>query len=87
MIVNFVLAVVSFLLNGLAALLPEITIFPVGLATQIATFMGYIYGWEWLFPVTTMMAVFALLIVLLAAEFTYYGFIFVFKIIHGSLRG
>jgi len=87
MIINFVLAIVSFLLTGLSAILPQITVFPIGLATQIGTFMNYVYSWEWLFPVSDMMVVFTILIAVLAAEFTYYGSMFIFKIIHGSLRG
>jgi len=86
MIFDFILGVISFLLNGVAAVLPTIGVFPTGLATQIATFMTYIYGWSWLFPVSTLLSVFSLIVLLVFAEFVFFTTMYILGIIHASIK-
>lgn len=87
MIFNFILAVVAFLINGVAAILPEFTIFPTSLASQIAAFMGYINGWSWLVPISTLVTIMGILVVLVLVEFTYFVAMYVLGLIHASIRG
>lgn len=87
MIFNFILVVVAFLINGVAAILPSFVIFPDSLAVQIASFMGYVNGWSWLVPVDTVMFVMGILVVLVLVEFTYFAAMYVLSIIHASIRG
>jgi len=87
MIFNFILAVVSFLITGVATILPEFTIFPTSLAAQIATFMGYINGWSWLVPVSTLVTIMGILVILVLVEFTYFVAMYVLGLIHASIRG
>jgi len=87
MIFDFMIAVMTFLLNGVASLLPSYTIFPSSLAVQIASFMGYVNGWSWLIPVPTIMQIMAILIVLVLVEFTYFVAMYVLGIIHATIRG
>jgi len=87
MIFNFVLAVISFLLTGIASILPTFVIFPDGLAAQIATFMGYINGWSWLVPVDTLISITGVLVILVLVEFSYFVSMYVLSIIHASIRG
>jgi len=86
MILNVVLGAVSFLITGVAALLPTYTIFPA-LASQVATFMGYVNGWDWLVPIDTLVAVMGVLVLLVLVEFTYFVAMYVLSVIHASIRG
>jgi len=81
MILDIILSVVSFLINGLASILPTFTIFPTTLSIGIATVMGFISGWAWLIPVNVVMAVFAVLVLLGAAEFAFLSGMFVLRFI------
>jgi len=87
MIPDFLLGVVAFMLNGVASILPSITIFPTTLATQINTFVSYINGWSWLFPINTLFAVIGIMIALVAVEFLYFSTMFILNLIHRTLRG
>jgi len=87
MIFGVILSIVSFIINGLTAILPTITVFPADLGTNIGTFVGYTYGWGWIFPVGTMYTVFGLIVLLVLVEFTYFTAMYVFSIIHASIRG
>jgi len=87
MIFDFILSVVTFLINGVVALLPTYTVFPNSLAAQIATFMGYVNGWGWLIPIPTLVAVMGILVLLVLVEFTYFTTMYIFSIIHASVRG
>jgi len=87
MIFNFILVIVSFMINGVASILPTFTIFPDGLAAQIGTFMGYINGWSWLVPVGTLVTIMGILVILVLVEFTYFVAMYVLSIIHASVRG
>lgn len=87
MIGDFMLAVVSFLLQGVATLLPSYTIFPSSLAVQIATFMGYVNGWNWLVPIPTLITIMGILVILVLVEFTYFVAMYVLGIIHATIRG
>jgi len=87
MIFNVILGIIGFLLNGVASLLPTITIFPTGLQTSLATFMGEVNGWSWLFPVSTIITIFGILVLLVLAEFTYFVAMYVLSIIHATVRG
>lgn len=81
------LAVVNFLLNGIGSVLPTYEIFPTSLASQIATFMGYINGWSWLLPIGTIMTILGILILVVLAEFIYFVAMYVLGIIHATIRG
>jgi len=87
MIFNFILAVVAFMINGVAAILPTITIFPAGLIASLATFTSYVNGWSWLFPISTLYTVLGILVVLVLAEFLYFVGMYVLSIVHASIRG
>jgi len=87
MIFDFVLAVVAFLINGVAALLPTFVVFPTGLATQIASLVAYINGWSWIFPVSTLMTIFGILVLLVFVEFVYFTSMYVISLIHASIKG
>jgi len=87
MIFNFVLALVAFLINGIASILPSFTIFPTSLAAQVATFMGYVNGWAWLIPVSTIVQIMGILVVLVLVEFTYFVAMYVLGLIHATIRG
>lgn len=86
MIFDFILGVVSFLLNGLANLLPTYTIFPTTLAGDIYTLVGQVNGWSWIFPVSTLMTVFGILVLLVLAEFIYFTTMYIFSVIHASIK-
>jgi len=86
MIFDFVLNVIAFLLAGLARILPTISVFPTGLSADIATFMESIYGWSWLFPVSTVLTVFSLIVLLVFAEFVFFTTMYIFGIIHASIK-
>lgn len=81
MILDFAFNVVAFILDGIAFVLPQITIFPQNLGTNIGTFVAYIYGWSWIAPVGTIITVFALMLVMLFAEFTYFSGMYVLRMI------
>lgn len=87
MIFNFILAVVSFLINGIASILPTFSVFPQGLGTSLPIFMAHVNGWNWLVPIGTLQAVFFVLVVLVLLEFTYFVATYVLSIIHASIRG
>lgn len=87
MIFNFLIAVMKFLLDGIAAVLPTYTVFPDSLAIQIASFMGYVNGWSWLIPIPTIMTIMGILIILVLVEFTYFVAMYVLGIIHATIRG
>jgi len=87
MIFDFLIAVMKFLLDGIAAVLPTYTIFPTSLAAQIASFMGYINGWAWLIPIPTILTIMGILVVLVLVEFTYFVAMYVLGIIHATIRG
>lgn len=87
MIFDFMIAVMSFLLNGIAAILPSFTIFPGSLAAQISSFMGYVNGWSWLVPIPTIVTIMGVLVFLVLAEFTYFVAMYVLGMIHATIRG
>jgi len=87
MIFDFILNVVAFLLRSLAGILPTYTVFPASLAGNISTFMASINGWAWLFPVSTLLTVFAVIVLVVFAEFAFYTFMYVLSIIHASIKG
>jgi len=87
MIFDFVLNVVSFLLRSLGVVLPTYTVFPTSLAGNISTLMAYINGWSWIFPVSTLMSVFAVIVLLVFVEFVYFTTMYVFSLIHASIKG
>jgi len=86
MILDFVLNVVAFLLTTLARILPTVTVFPTSLAPDIATFMTYVYGWSWLFPVSTLLTIFSLIVLLVFAEFLFFTTMYIFGVIHASIK-
>lgn len=87
MIFNFVLAVVSFLINGIAAILPSITVFPASINTGIASIMAFLNGWSWLFPIDTLLNIIGVFVIVVLLEFTYFVALFVLGLIHTSIRG
>lgn len=87
MIFNFFIAVVKFLIDGIAAVLPTYTIFPTSLASQIASFMGYVNGWSWLIPIPTILTIMGILVILVLVEFTYFVAMYVLGLIHATIRG
>jgi len=87
MIFDFMIAVMRFLLDGIAAILPTYTLFPSSLAVQIASFMGYVNGWSWLIPIPTIMTIMAILVILVLVEFTYFVAMYVLGVIHATIRG
>jgi len=87
MIFDFLIAVITFLLNGVASILPTYVIFPTSLASQVASFMGYVNGWSWLIPIPTIISIMAILVFLVLAEFTYFVAMYVLGIIHATIRG
>jgi hypothetical protein len=86
MIFDFILNVVSFFLNRLALILPSYNLFPPTLATDIRVVMTYINSWSWMFPVDILMTIIAAIILLVFVEFTYFAAMFVFSIIHSSIK-
>jgi len=86
MIFDFILNVVAFLLASLTAILPTVTVFPVSLAGDISTFMTYVYGWSWIFPVSTVITVLGLIVLLVFAEFLYFTTMYIFGMIHASIK-
>lgn len=87
MILDFFISIITWLLLGIASILPEYTIFPTSLASQIASFVGYVNGWSWLIPVNTLFTVMAILVVLVFVEFMYFVAMYVLGLIHASVRG
>lgn len=87
MIFDVVLKIVSFMLDGLSTILPSQTVIPSTVPSQLETFMGYINGWNWLFPVDTLMTVFGIIVLLVFVEFIFFTTMYVFGIIHSSIRG
>lgn len=83
MIFNVFFAVLAFIVQGVAALLPSITIFPVTLSSNIATVVSSAYGWSWIFPVGTIITMIGILVIVVAAEFTFYAAMYVLKLIRG----
>lgn len=86
MIFDFILNVVAFLLTSLSRILPTITIFPADLAPDIAQFMIYVFGWSWLFPVSTLLYLFSIIVLLVFAEFIFFTTMYIFGIIHASVK-
>jgi len=86
MIFDFIINVISFLINALAGALPTITVFPVGLATQISTFVAYAQSWDWIFPVDTIFTILGILVFMVFAEFVYFTGMYVLSIIHATVR-
>jgi len=87
MIFDFLIAVITFLLNGVANILPSYTIFPSSLAVQIASFMGYVNGWAWIVPISTIVQIMGILVLIVLAEFTYFVAMYVLGLIHSTMRG
>jgi len=87
MIFDFMIAVMKFLLDGIAAVLPSYTIFPTSLGAQIASFMGYVNGWSWLIPIPTILTIMGILVILVLVEFTYFVAMYVLGLIHATIRG
>lgn len=87
MIFDFILAVMRFLIDGVTALLPSYTVFPAGLAVQIASFMSYINGWSWLLPISTIISIFGILVLVVFVEFIYFVAMYTLSMIHASIRG
>lgn len=86
MIFDFVLNVIAFLLNGLAAILPTYKVFPSSLAGDVGTFMEYVNGWSWLFPTGTLIAVLAVIVLVVFVEFIYFTTMYIFGLIHASIK-
>lgn len=86
MIFDFILNVIAFLLRGVAALLPTFQVFPSSLAPDIADLVSYVYGWSWIFPVDTLFTIFAILVLLVFAEFVYFTSMWVLSLIHASIK-
>lgn len=87
MIFDFMIAVMKFLLDSIASVLPTYTLFPDSLAVQIASFMGYVNGWSWLIPIPTIITIMGILVILVLVEFTYFVAMYVLGIIHATIRG
>lgn len=87
MIFDVILKIVSFMLDGLSAVLPSQTVIPSTVPAQLSTFMGYVNGWSWLFPVDTLITVFGIIVLLVFVEFVYFTTMYIFSIIHASVRG
>lgn len=83
MIFNVLLAIIGFIIGGVASIMPTISIFPSDLGSNISTVVAGAYGWSWLFPVGTVIAVIGVLIILVASEFTFYAAMYVLKLIRG----
>jgi len=83
MIFNIFLAIISFVVQGVASILPTITLFPSDLPAGIANIVSSAYGWNWIFPVGTIIALIGALIILGAAEFSFYAAMYVLKLIRG----
>jgi hypothetical protein len=87
MIFDFMIAVMRFLIDGIATILPSLSIFPAGLAVQIASFMGYVNGWSWLVPISTIVTIMGILVILVLVEFMYFVSMYVLSMIHATIRG
>jgi len=83
MIFNVFLAIISFILAGVTAILPSISLFPSNLASNISTIVASAYGWSWLFPVGTIISLIGILILVVASEFSFYTTMYVLKLIRG----
>jgi len=81
MILDILLSIVSFFLSGVAVVLPSFSIFPTNLASGLSGMVASINGWSWIFPVDTLFHVFAVLVVLVFAEFTYVTFMYVLRFV------
>jgi len=86
MIFDFVLSIVAFLLRGITALLPSFVVFPATVPSQLSSFMSYLSGWSWIFPVSTLFTIFGILVILVLAEFIYFTAMYVLSIIHASIK-
>jgi len=83
MIFNVLLALLAFMIQGVAAILPTLTIFPADLPTNIATVVASAYGWSWIFPIGTIITMIGLLILVATTEFTFFAAMYVLKLIRG----
>lgn len=87
MIVDAILSVVGWLINAIASILPTLSLYPSDLPSNISSLVTYVNTWNWLFPVSTIMTVLALFIIVVLAEFTYFTAMYIFSIIHATVRG
>jgi len=57
MIIDYFLKLVAYLVNTLASFLPQIVLIPEGLTDSIAFLLESAYGFDWLFPVSSVIAI------------------------------
>jgi hypothetical protein len=81
MIFDVILAIIAFILTGVAIVLPVINLFPAGLSADISSIVSSMYGWSWIFPIGTIITLIGVLVAVVAAEFAFYAAIYVLKLI------
>lgn len=86
MIFDVLLNVISWLLQNTVGRIPTISILPSGFLTAIETVVEYMYAWDWIVPVSTIVLVMTTLLVMAFAEFTFFIAWFTLDYVARNLR-
>lgn len=83
MIVTGLISIIAWIVGGIAFLLPTGSLLPTNFAELIGDLFDYVYGWDWLFPVSTLLLVFRSIILFEISILAWRSGVFLLRIIRG----
>lgn len=84
MILSAIIYLMGFIVSMVVFLLPTASILPVNFSDLLTDFFAEIYGWDWLFPVSTLLSVLSSIIIFKAAELSWQFGKFLLSLFRGN---
>lgn len=84
MIVTAFITILGSVIRGIALILPSGTLLPTNFSDMIGDVIQYTWGWDWIIPVGSLLAVFGAGVVFLLAEFAWRGGRYLIALFRGN---
>lgn len=84
MITGALISLFSFFVSAVAFVLPSGTFLPPNFASLFSDAISYAYGFNWLFPMSTLFSVLGVIIIFFIAEFAWRGGKYFIALLRGN---
>jgi len=84
MIITALISILGVLLVSVATILPSGTLLPDDFNDMLADLIQYVWSWDWLFPVSALLAVLGAIITFITAEFAWRGGRYLVQLFRGN---
>lgn len=84
MITSALIAILTWVIVGIANVLPSGDFLPANFSESLSDLVAYAYGWDWLIPISTVFSVFSAIVVFYTAEIAWRGGKFLVALLRGN---